>query len=197
MKNIKIFVSHRIDIESFQVPNQLFVNILCGAFRPHKDIGLIGDNTGDNISELQSYFSELTVQYWAWKNQEADYYGLCHYRRYLSFTKKTFPSYPTKFVPEYSLNKLTARKYGLLDFDNIYKFTTSYDCIAAEPSPVKKWIVPHSNYIPENTRDLWIKFGNVYEKDIVLLEKIILEKNPDYSNACKTYFNADSYTGFN
>ena len=47
MKNIKIFVSHRIDIESFQVPNQLFVNILCGAFRPHKDIGLIGDNTGD------------------------------------------------------------------------------------------------------------------------------------------------------
>ncbi len=89
MKNIKIFVSHRIDIESFQVPNQLFVNILCGAFRPHKDIGLIGDNTGDNISEQQPFFSELTVQYWAWKNQEADYYGLCHYRRYLSFTKKT------------------------------------------------------------------------------------------------------------
>ena len=39
--------------------------------------------------------------------------------------------------------------------------------------------------------------GSLNEKDIVLLEKIILEKNPDYSNACKTYFNADSYTGFN
>ena len=81
MKSIKIFVSHRIDIDSFQIPNPIFVNVLCGAYRPHKDNGLIGDNTGDNISELQPYFSELTVQYWAWKNQDADYYGLCHYRR--------------------------------------------------------------------------------------------------------------------
>ena len=36
-------------------------------------------------------FNELTVQYWAWKNVQADYYGLCHYRRYLSFSKNTFP----------------------------------------------------------------------------------------------------------
>ena len=43
------------------------------------------DNEGDSISEKNSSYCELTATYWAWKNVEADYYGLFHYRRYLSF----------------------------------------------------------------------------------------------------------------
>lgn len=50
------------------------------------DLGYIGDNTGDNISEKNSNYCELTAMYWAWKNLQADYVGLVHYRRY--FTKK-------------------------------------------------------------------------------------------------------------
>lgn len=46
---------------------------------------MIGDDTGDNISGLNRSFCELTAQYWAWKNVAADYYGFCHYRRYLAF----------------------------------------------------------------------------------------------------------------
>lgn len=44
----------------------------------------IGDNTGDNISTKQPYYSELTAIYWAWKNLKADYIGINHYRRYFS-----------------------------------------------------------------------------------------------------------------
>ena len=40
--------------------------------------GMLGDNTGDNISEKNRTFCELTTQYWAWKNVDADYYGFCH-----------------------------------------------------------------------------------------------------------------------
>lgn len=42
------------------------------------------DNTGDNISDKNYCYCELTGLYWAWKNLDYDVLGLCHYRRYFS-----------------------------------------------------------------------------------------------------------------
>jgi hypothetical protein len=43
----------------------------------------LGDDSGDNISDQNCYYSELTGMYWVWKNIVCDYVGICHYRRYL------------------------------------------------------------------------------------------------------------------
>ena len=51
-----------------------------------QDIGYIGDDTADNISDRNDGYCELTGFYWIWKNVKADYLGLVHYRRY--FTHK-------------------------------------------------------------------------------------------------------------
>lgn len=57
------------------------VPIQVGASRASRGICSTKDNTGDNISDRNSNYSELTALYWAWKNSTASVKGLCHYRR--------------------------------------------------------------------------------------------------------------------
>ena len=48
-----------------------------------------GDNTGDNISEKNPLYNEMTTVYWAYKNYASldnpDYIGFMHYRRHFIF----------------------------------------------------------------------------------------------------------------
>lgn len=48
------------------------------------DLGYQGDDTGDEISDKNCYYSELTGLYWAARNcPDVEIKGSCHYRRYL------------------------------------------------------------------------------------------------------------------
>lgn len=70
--------------KKYKMPNDaMYIPLHVG--REGKDeIGYVGDNTGEHISEKNSKFCELTGLYWAWKNLECDYLGLVHYRRHFS-----------------------------------------------------------------------------------------------------------------
>ncbi len=83
------------------LPDYVFP-IQVGRANADRRIADIVDNTGDNISNRNGNYSELTGLYWLWKNklcesqadsspgkdnleQESIYYGFCQYRRMLTF----------------------------------------------------------------------------------------------------------------
>lgn len=79
--SVKIFtMTHK----RFDVPrDETYVPLQVGRALT-EDLGYLSDNTGENISVLNCYYSELTGVYWVWKNvRDADFVGICHYRRYL------------------------------------------------------------------------------------------------------------------
>ncbi len=73
------------------------------------DLGILSDNTGNNISHKNANYSELTALYWIWQNLQnidADFIGFCHYRRYF-----LYPTFFTKKLKNKFLNR--AKKFIL------------------------------------------------------------------------------------
>lgn len=62
--------------------DDMYLPVRVGNAMADDNFGYAGDDTGDNISEKNPYFCELTALYWGWKNVSADYIGLVHYRRH-------------------------------------------------------------------------------------------------------------------
>lgn len=83
MEKLQIIVcAHKQD--SYTRNGGIYKAIQLGkSLHPDLDLGYLNDNIGDNISDKNPNFCELTGLYWAWKNlPKSEYIGLCHYRRY-------------------------------------------------------------------------------------------------------------------
>ena len=84
-----------------------YIPIQVGAAINLKELGIQKDSEGDNISLMNAYCSELSATYWLWKNCTADFKGLFHYRRFMTYQKKSY----LKHIPRlclYFLSKCTA-----------------------------------------------------------------------------------------
>lgn len=85
---------YTITHKEFEKPDDELYRSLHAGRALGEDLGYEGDNTGDNISEKNRNYCELTGLYWMWKNVSCDIIGLCHYRRYFvrneDFLKKDY-----------------------------------------------------------------------------------------------------------
>lgn len=68
----------------YRIPeDKIYLPIQVGAtLHPELSLGFQKDDEGDNISEKNGSYCELTALWWLWKNCRADYKGLVHYRRH-------------------------------------------------------------------------------------------------------------------
>lgn len=117
-----------------------------------QDLGYVGDNTGENISAKNANYCELTGLYWAWKNLECEYIGLCHYRRYFS---------------KGSVGK--DKKAAILHKDDYEKLLQKYDALL----PKKR------NYFIETVCSQYEHAHN--KRDLDEVENIVKELYPEYS----------------
>lgn len=137
--DIKIFVSHRIDLDSETIDNPLYIPVRCGAvYDERENVDMLGDDTGDNISDRKFGLCELTVQYWAWKNIRADYYGFCTYKQYLSLSDETFEETPYGTVCDPSLRRDIIRKKYQVTERRLQDLLNQNDVILVEKTPISQ-----------------------------------------------------------
>nr|WP_024837341.1 DUF4422 domain-containing protein [Clostridium sp. 12(A)] len=183
MKNIKIFITHTPNKDNRKIELPIIRNVIAGADYQTQPISdnMYLDNTGDNISALNKSYCELTTQYWAWKNQEADYYGFCHYRRVFSFSDENLAedgwgTVPLKYLNDESLEKLN------FDETHIRNVVELYDFIIAKGIDVKLLKA-------KTVADHYKKADELNYKDFEIMMDIIKDKYPFLYDCANTYVN--------
>lgn len=124
MKKVQIVVAtHKI----YRMPKENYYLPIHVGREGKKDIGYIGDNTGDNISKKNQNYSELTGVYWAWKNLKAEYIGLVHYRRQFKGKNKKIDSLFDCVLTDKEIDNLLEKSDIILPKKRKYYIENLYD----------------------------------------------------------------------
>ena len=198
LPDISIFVSRRIDVNSMAVDNPLYRPMRCGAvFDTARNSAYAGDNTGNNISDKRLSYCELTVQYWAWKNVEADYYGLCHYRRYFSFSKREYRTNGHGLVERAILDNRECQCFGLLDPVRMSEQIAECDMIIPQAASVDKMPLPRGR--AHTVREMWIAHEGIFfpAGTVERVSELIGKIAPEYARAAEDYLSGGYHCGYN
>ncbi len=127
--------------------------------------GFAHDDEGENISAQNRAYCELTGQYWAWKNVQADWYGFFHYRRYLYPDVQAKRPYIIRREPD--LDKL--------GYDRFAGLTERYDMI-----------LPQGEDMHVSVREHYTRYHRA--SDLALAEELVRTMHPEMSEAMERYF---------
>lgn len=143
------------------------------------DLGMLSDDTGDNISSKNPYYGELTCWYWVWKNwlpqhPECEYIGFTQYRRMLQLSEDRKRSVAGGYLK--SVYKHTFKKIcNSYTEDKVLQLMYKYDCIipyqwhAFYASPYKRFSILENRTIYNVIRKILIgdatgEYGKNFDK---------------------------------
>lgn len=205
--NIKIFLAYHKKTPCYKsdVFQPLYVgagvnglNGVNGATSEPLDFA-IPDNTGENISQLNPYFCELTGHYWVLKNYidtcKEDYIGFGHYRRLPDLTGTSDVDKPSIYGMAYSESGdffEQMKEHNLSQYLMLFDVVLPCSCYMYENTvnPQLRDDEPHYNvydhFLKEHKNDLLdtlkAVFTLVYPDDLPALEEVYAQEKSHFYN---------------
>ncbi|MBP3884420.1 MAG: DUF4422 domain-containing protein [Olsenella sp.] len=179
--SIKLFVSSHKGGVKFPESDLVYPIEVGAALHKKKIEGILHDDEGENISEKNPRYCELTAQYWAWKNADADYYGFMHYRRYFSFNQgEEFETNHFGDILMDANDDNTLKLLGYGDDEKIRSIIEQYDLI-----------VPQKGCFVDNATigDAYAHAWEQHKEDLDCVLEIIDERHPEFSGVVRDYLN--------
>lgn len=144
----------------------------------------IADNLGDNISQKNLTYNEMTILYWAWKNYKAlgnpDYIGFEHYRRNFIFDEYQQLS-NSSWTIDYDYPDDEYNKRLNNNVENIQKYLNQFDCL-------------HSFIKLPNTVYEQYKMSQYHDiKDLDIALQYIKDNLLSYYQSAKKYVNGENH----
>ena len=141
------------------------------------------DDDGENISAKNPMYCELTTQYWAWKNVDAEYYGFCHYRRYFDFSDTEHEENPYGEVMDDYIDAQAVKEYGL-DDRTIARAVKGYDVVTTRWQDLTKTIDSHGT-----PKALWAAAPALIDEDLRRCYQILCRMHPEYHDDAVAFLN--------
>lgn len=196
MKKINIAVAcHK---ESRLPSNPLFVPVQVNSANAKKRMNMAHDDEGDNISTKNPNYCELTAQYWEWKNVNADYYGLCHYRRFLCFTYPEDAKRNNRnHIEAEAIDDINIQRFGLEDAETMRAVIEANDVITGEYESIPKLYTPRGNQL--TTYKHWAAHDRalIMVEDLERMLDILTDVSPEVGRDAREYLDKSFFTGFN
>lgn len=136
----------------------------------YPDLGYQRDDEGDNISKKNTAYNIMCVKYWAWKNINSDYIGICHYRRHFAYKKGLKKSFKNVLTKKQAL-KLLENTDILLSPKRYYPFFT---------------IETHYTHTKRG-------YVDIHKRDLEVLRQVICEFHIEYISSFEIIMKRNYY----
>ena len=179
-QRIRIFVSAHKNVDLFD--SLVLQPVQVGAKNAeHRFSWAFHDDEGDNISELNPLYCELTTQYWSWKNVDADYYGFCHYRRYFDFGNTEHKENQFGEIIDGFIDEATKERY-CLDDASINQVVRGADVVTTRMQDIR-------SYMGENStiRSQYDAAPKLFVEDLDRVIDILVARHPEYEQDAKAF----------
>jgi hypothetical protein len=159
----------------------IYFPIFSGKNGSFKSCTIPGDDTKDNISFKNKYYSELTGIYWVWKNTRQEITGTCHYRRFFTAQPEPF-LYQMKRLLYFPVG-LHKKRFGLIYTKNTKLFVPRIINQNEIEFLLQKYdaVLPQARKLKYSVETHFKRYHDI--NDLNLLESIIKEKYSDYLEA--------------